>query len=171
MPHSGLSTRDGGDEACVVCQVALIAEAKKNTKCILPACGHAVMCQDCTDKWVRKNPSCPMCRKPVQLTFKEGMTASEHDWMTSFRIRNPTTTIQEERRSQHFREWLPAIIQSTPIVVDRRLPPLFGTRLTDQPHPGPDMLRIRMDQGFSDSFRDMLDRMDQEILNIIRGEG
>lgn len=48
---------------CCVCM------KKKSLVACVP-CGHRVMCQQCYEKWKKKNPICPVCKSPIEKVVK-----------------------------------------------------------------------------------------------------
>lgn len=63
-PAKELQLEEVNDRVCSVCACEQIDFA-------LPPCNHAVMCQDCGQRWIRENRNCPTCHLPVfQKTSK-----------------------------------------------------------------------------------------------------
>jgi hypothetical protein len=59
-PHS-----DAEEALCVLC-----LDAPKDH--IIIPCGHQCVCGPCAEKLkrVKRNPACPICREPINATFK-----------------------------------------------------------------------------------------------------
>ena len=55
------------DITCNVCIEKLNLKQYKRTLC----CGHTFH-KKCVDKWIKKNPSCPLCRRNAFAIFNEG---------------------------------------------------------------------------------------------------
>jgi E3 ubiquitin-protein ligase MUL1 len=53
------------EEMCVLC-----LDAPKDH--IITPCGHQCVCGACAEKLkrVKRNPACPICREPINATFK-----------------------------------------------------------------------------------------------------
>lgn len=49
-------------EECVICKRTL----SENEEVVLTDCIHKFH-YDCLDEWVKHNPSCPICREPIQI--------------------------------------------------------------------------------------------------------
>lgn len=48
------------DDECIIC-----VEGNKRTVLFVP-CDHLVCCDACAHAWMENNPTCPVCREPVQ---------------------------------------------------------------------------------------------------------
>ena len=62
------------DEECPIC----MREQKENT--IRLRCGH-VFHRECAYKWIRRSPTCPLCRKEVCQTTVENAKDDDEEWL------------------------------------------------------------------------------------------
>lgn len=57
-----LKKLEGPRKTCFIC-----CETTSSSETMKLECGHDEVCKDCFMKWVRENPTCPICRTPIQL--------------------------------------------------------------------------------------------------------
>ena len=48
---------------CIICKSIL-----KKDSITLPCCGQIGCCQECLRTWMNENPSCPLCRSPIDIS-------------------------------------------------------------------------------------------------------
>ncbi|CAM8929457.1 unnamed protein product [Rhodiola kirilowii] len=54
------------------CSICLGDYQEKEVLRTMPKCGHDFH-RSCIDKWLRKHPTCPICRSPLQDVFEQKM--------------------------------------------------------------------------------------------------
>lgn len=83
---------------CAVCCEAFMPDAELR---LLPACRHAFH-KSCVDKWLKSNPSCPLCRSSITLPHPPLPNLSSGSFRlelgTSFRRSEPNSQVQNQIR-------------------------------------------------------------------------
>jgi hypothetical protein len=62
--HRPITQSDMAGDDCAICQEAM----KVNKKCIKLSCDH-VYHKNCIREWMRRNPTCPTCRAPIDANM------------------------------------------------------------------------------------------------------